>query len=337
MKNKKLTITLLLILIGSASWLYFNTKSNTLKRENSDFAVKDTASITKLFLADKNNNTILLERVNAKTWTLNGKYEPREDLINLLLESICRVTVKAPVSKAAFETIIKNMAGSSTKVEIYQGGDKPVKVYYVGGSDQDHSGTYMLMENSSVPFLTHIEGFRGFLSPRYLASETDWRSTKLLSYNYGEIESVKVVHTTKSTDSFILSDEGNNHFSVKNLESGEVVTNYDTAKVYQYLSYFKKVHYEGGYFADDPVDIKIKDSLKSAVPKHIITVSDKRGKVVEIKTYQRKAPEEVNAFGDSLKYDVDRMYALVNNSYFVIIQYFVFDPITRKIDYFRKE
>ena len=63
MKKKNiliLAITIILLII--AAFLVIRQSSGTFGGGMKDFAVTDTASITKVFLADKNNNTILLER-----------------------------------------------------------------------------------------------------------------------------------------------------------------------------------------------------------------------------------------------------------------------------------
>jgi hypothetical protein len=69
------------------------------------------------------------------------------------------------------------MAAKSTKIEIYSKGEK-VKQYYVGHATQDNTGTYMLLTNPETdknyeePFITHIPGFEGFLSTRYLTESS---------------------------------------------------------------------------------------------------------------------------------------------------------------------
>ena len=154
---KKFKYLFLLGLVSLAAYFFFKPSSSTLKKERSDFAVKDTASITKIFMADQQGRSVLLERINVDNWKLNNEFKARPDAVNILLETIKRVTVKSPVNRAAFENVVKQIAGAGTKVEIYQGKDTPSKTYYVGHSNQEHTGTFMLMENSTVPFLTHME------------------------------------------------------------------------------------------------------------------------------------------------------------------------------------
>ena len=45
-----------------------------------DFAVEDTASITKIYFADRQNNEVLLEKINGK-WKVDGDQDVRDDAI----------------------------------------------------------------------------------------------------------------------------------------------------------------------------------------------------------------------------------------------------------------
>ena len=63
MKRKHLIIlSLTIILVFVALFLVFNRGTGTFKDSAKEFAVKDTATITKVFLADKNNRTIFWDK-----------------------------------------------------------------------------------------------------------------------------------------------------------------------------------------------------------------------------------------------------------------------------------
>ncbi len=176
--NRNRIAIILVIILGSVSlWLVLNNKKSTLKKGLRDFALEDTASVTKLFLADKNNRSITLEKQKPGIWRLNNKFFARNDAVNLLLETMKRVEVKSPVGKNAKDVIIKALAAAGVKIEAYNK-DKLVKLYYVGSETQDMLGTYMLLadpitlENSSVPYITYIPGFDGYLTPRFFTIES---------------------------------------------------------------------------------------------------------------------------------------------------------------------
>ena len=74
MKNKKLII-LAIILAPAAIWILMQNDSSTLKESESEFAISDTSAVTKIFIADKQNNSVLLERT-AKENLLPSSFNP---------------------------------------------------------------------------------------------------------------------------------------------------------------------------------------------------------------------------------------------------------------------
>ncbi|HEX7414964.1 MAG TPA: hypothetical protein VF411_13050, partial [Bacteroidia bacterium] len=60
MRKNKLTIILLLLLVAVAVFILLKNKRKTLTGNDADFAVPDTASIDKLFIANKRGASALL-------------------------------------------------------------------------------------------------------------------------------------------------------------------------------------------------------------------------------------------------------------------------------------
>ena len=327
-------IFLLILLTIVAVILYVtHSKKSTLKDEMRDFAVKDTGSITKIFLADKSNRQILLERQDGY-WLVNKKYKARRDYIKLLLKTIHRVDVKAPVPKGARDHIIKQMAAKNTKVEIYQG-DEKVKTYYVGGPDKDHKGTFMYIENSSVPFVTHIPGFTGYLTTRYSTNIWDWRSRLIFKYQFDEIASIKVQQPEHPGKSFKITCYGDNTYTLTSLKDNKPVENFDTVEVKKYISLFRIVPFES--FVTKLTD-REKDSITSRPPTYIFTIEDFTGSKNTFKTYPRPNFEQYgNSSGKIYEFDVDNLYAVLEDNSWVLIQYYVFDLMFKDIDDFQQK
>ena len=130
-KNSILLVVLLavVVLIGKQ---YFSSKGSTLKTSSNEFNIKDTGSISKVFIADMKGNSVLLERGTNNQWMVNSKYKTVQHNINNLLETINLMTVKAPVSKARYNKTIADMSTLGTKVEVYQNGSTPSKTFYIG-------------------------------------------------------------------------------------------------------------------------------------------------------------------------------------------------------------
>ena len=120
MKKNKFILVITIILVGLASYLLLNRSNSTLKVKDAAFAVRDTAAIRKVFIADMVGNNLSLDRKAVDHWTVNDEYKVNQELIRLLLKTIKNIRVLRPVSNAGFENILKQLATTSTKVEIYK-------------------------------------------------------------------------------------------------------------------------------------------------------------------------------------------------------------------------
>ena len=339
MKKNKITLLFGIILAAIALWFILTNKNGTIKQVLKDFAISDTSKVTKIFLADKNNHSVLLEKIKPGLWKVNNKYPARTNAINLLLFTMKNLDVKNPVGVRAQDNVVKKLAYDAIKVEIYYG-DELVKLYYVGSETPDQLGTYMLlanpstMENSSVPFIMYLPGFNGYLTPRYFTNESDWKNRVLFSYIPPDIHSIKIETPRKPELSFeiIMKD---NKYDVKKLSSLESISNLDTMAVKQYLSFFQNIHYG---VTDTSINKALKDSIMNSIPMNIISVNDIKDNINKVKLFPKPAPAgSLDNKGKSVKYDMEHMYALINNERdLVLVQYFVFGKLLPSVEFFQK-
>lgn len=332
--NKNLvTIIIAFSLVGLGLYFYFGKGSGSIKEELKDFAVEDTAAINKIFMADRNGNTVTLVRQSSSDWTVNGKYDTRKDAIKTLLTTIRRVEVQSPVQKAAYENVIKNLATMATKVEIYMHGEsKPAKVYYVGGATQSQLGTFMILENSSAPFITQIGGFNGYLTPRYFLNENEWRSRVLFYYDFNQIKTVSLQNNVEAHESFRIQDAGTQIYALYGTDSSSPDEKADRAKVRAYIDYFAGINYEG---FDTAVEEAIKDSIIKAGPFVVLMVEDKSGKQKVVRFFHmpvnKRSVMQTDREGNPLPWDRERMYALVDNDTdFIVVQNYALDKILKR-------
>ncbi|MCB0396757.1 MAG: DUF4340 domain-containing protein [Flavobacteriales bacterium] len=329
MKGKNLIfLGILALLVVIIAYVFMTRQSGTIKQELKDFAIEDTASITRIFMADKENRSVDLKRNAMGQWVVNGEFDAREDAIQNLLETIRNVRVKAPVGKAALDNVIKRMAAQAVKIEIYIDGEKS-KVYHVGYETPDQLGTYMLLENSSRPFVMHIPGFDGYLSTRYFTKAEDWRERTIFNIEPREIANIKVEYPQQPGGSFQLTrDPATNQFTLTALATGMDLdpASLDMELLQQYFFHFRKVNYEA---LANQLDKSFRDSVAGSVPMAIISVQNLEGQTVSIRTFPKPSPSERrDEAGNLIPYDVDRMYAVINDGKdFVVIQYYVFDKI----------
>jgi hypothetical protein len=340
MKKNGIALLLVLLLGGIAFWLVRKNGNTTVPKDLRDFALADTASITRIFIADKANHTVTLKKNKPGDWTVNDKWRARNDGVFNLLFVIKNLAIKSMVGVQAQENVIRNLASGAIKIEIYKG-DKLIKMYYVGGATPDDEGTYMLLAdpdtklNSARPFVMFIEGQTRYLTPVYATNENDWRDRTAFSYYPPDIRSVRLDFVQNGGHSFELQQPSPNHFAVLDLASNAPLSNLDTLNARQYLSYFQGMGFEA-YLND--MSVERKDSILTSTPLYVMTIKDKDNKTCELKFFGMEPHRlEMDAQGKPEKYDLDRMYTLINKHEFVITQYYVFGKLITDIEYFRKK
>ena len=346
MKKNKTIIILAIVLIAIAVLLIWNNRYlTTLRGESADFQVWDTASITKVYLADRMDHETLLERTD-QGWTLNGIYKAHPKKINQLFYTLYKVRVRMPVSVASHDNIITQMASRSTKVELYQvvprinlfnviklfPHETRSKVFYVGESTMDNSGTFMLREGADQAYIVYIPGFRGYISTRFTADPDDWRDHTIFHETLANIQSVTIEFGDNPMRSFRIDNTGRHQYQLTRLGDNQTLP-IDTLKVINLLSSFSDVRFEALINSTTPQQRM--DSILNSQFLHRITLVNKANDTVSMKTYSKRVqrileiPEEQHAI------DVDRMYAFINDDRdFVLVQYYVFDKMLHDVDYY---
>lgn len=303
--------------------------TDTLKGKDNDFKIKDTANIDKIFLANKGNQSVTLVK-DGKKWRVNNEFDARGDMIDNLLYAIRNVEVKQFVPKPAVDNTMKLLSVSATKVEIYIKG-KLSKVYYVGGPTQDHFGTYMVMQDSEMPYICYVPGHRGYISTFYTPLADEWRSRQIFNYQLEEIGSVKTEFYRAPQFSWEIINLDNKSFKLKSLATNNFVAPFDTGAVKSVLREFKALGFES-FVEINPTRL---DSVKAKYPLYKITVSDKTGKKRTLDLYEiPMQPGVYTMDGKEAKVDVDRMYGIVDGTTTTICQYYTYDPISVPINYF---
>ena len=341
MKKNRIALILVVILGSASFWFIINRKNGTIKPTLRDFAVEDTAAVTKIFLADKNGNDVTLERHPGSGWTVNGKYTVRPDAIQMLLTTIKKIDIKEPIGKNKQDNVIKQLAAKAIKCEIYQDGEL-TKAYYVGTETLDQTGTYMIlidletMKPSAKAFVTYIPGFEGYLTTRYFTEEMGWRDRTVFRYIPTNIKSVKLEVPANPDQGYEVSVSEDNKYQVKKLADNTTLNNLDTLAVKQYLSYFQQLNFES--FEVELKQEQIDSALKTK-PLNILTVTDKQGQINKVSFFTRSNLKKVlDESGAPLPYDPVRMNAQLNDGKdFVMLQYFVFGKVLPPVEYFQKK
>ncbi len=345
MKSKNIIILALSIMaILYAINLLTEQNNSTIKNS---FVVNDTSTVQRIFMVDKQNNSVDLKR-DGNHWILNNNEKPIEDNIHIILKTLLSIEIKNPIAKSAYNNGITQLATNSVKVEIYQSqyrinfaGIKLFKniakthVFYVGGPTANNMGTMMKSEDEDEIYITYIPGFRGYLTERFKAKRADWLSHEIFSYNIMDMNKVSVEFPRKAFESYEIVNNGDRSFKVIQLINNQEVTQFDTLRVLEELAAFTRINYEQLL---DNMTKKSVDSIQKTLPVRIVTVETKLGVKRQLKMYYRPnfdKREDMN--GQVFKQDMDRLYAFIDdNKEPVTVQYFVIDNISRPLSFIVK-
>ena len=356
MKKNIISIIIAIVLLAIAGILIANNRYlSSLGGEAADFTVYDTASITKLFFADKSGNQVLLLRT-PEGWKVNDTYPASQRMVNEMLYTLNRMRIKMPVSIKKSDNIVTRMSGTNTKVEVYQilprinlfnkvkmfYHETRSKVFYIGDVTQDNQGTYVLKEGGDKVYIVHLHGFRGFISSRFTANPTDWRDHLIFNEQMGDIKSVKLEITDDPDNGFIIRENGRYQYSMNRLNGQPV--EFDTLRVLNLLSSFKDVRFES--FLHE-VDAKRRDSILNSPFQQRLTLTTHDGETKSVTTFRMIANADMfiyteedinNPDYDGIIHDPDHQYALLSeDNEFVMIQKFVFGKILKPADYYSKD
>jgi hypothetical protein len=336
MKKNQRIFLLLIILAAAAAWLYYKKSAPTIKGELRDFAVKDTASIDKLFLADRDGNTVTLVRQAVDRWMVNNKFIARQDAVDNLLYTISAVEVRSPVGKNLYNNTMKLMAAKAVKIEIYSG-EKILKTYYVGHPTMDNLGTFMYLESSSVPFITHIPGFNGFLSTRYFTKEAEWRNKFIFRLNPRRITEVEVMDLARPYRSFLLQRQSDSSYVVKKTTDNQFINPVDVTKIRSFLLAFEDTYFER---IENRAEKSLVDSILQTGPFASIMVKMDDGGGKQLICYRMPPnPEgslQIKFDGKPQPFDLDRFYGKMSgDSALLVCQYMHFDRIFKDPANFR--
>ncbi|MGX8697800.1 MAG: DUF4340 domain-containing protein [Prevotella sp.] len=322
------------------------SRSSTLEQ---DFHVKDTSTVTKIFMADKMDGQVTLVRTADSAWLVDGNLPASQPMVDLLLETLNTMRIRQQVNRSAAPHVVKDIAAHSIKVEVYQreplinwfGGRLQLfprehlsVTYYVGRETPDKLGSHMYRKGDDVPYVIHIPGFRGFLTPRFVTDPLKWRSHTIVDLAVREIERVELEIPENENESFAIVRDGDG-FAMEMLQSRQRINGFDTARVAQMLSSFSWLNFDE--FAGI-VPHSFADSCVSGTPRAILRITDTAGVTHELKTYIKYTnPDDLATITDPTMYetfDLDRLYAILDSKDTVLIQYYVFDNILQPASYF---
>lgn len=349
-KRKSLIYIAIVVVLGIVTWIIvaLRGQNHTFPQDFQIEAASIPGAVEKIFMADKDNNSVTLSYVNDSLWLIDDLFPANQAAVDLLLRTLSDMRIRSAVNKASAQNITKLLAAKSIKVEVYYkdfrinwfGGrlrlfrHTKCEVIYVGHDTQDMMATYMYRDGDKTPFIVHIPGFRGCISPRFYVDPYLWRSHAIVSLPVQKIARVELEIPSMPSESYAVVREGDG-FTFNLLQPPSRVDGFDTARVAQLLSSFVNLNFDEYAKVVPKAEL---DTTFSRDPRTILRITDIDGNSRELKTFLKYSnPDDILAMPDTTMYqvfDLDRLYAVLDGKDTVLIQYYIFDNILQPASFF---
>ena len=328
-------------------------KSYNTQKMSTLFAIKDTSTITRIFMADMFGNKVLLSR-DPGGWLVNNRKPASSYQINDLLAMLTSIRIAQPVAGAAQRSIIEVLAINSTKVEIY--GMEPLfrlfrhpfftkerllKTYFLGDATQNNLGSYAILEGMSAPYIIYKPGFRGYITPVFSPDPLDWYSQCVFSTKLTRIQNGSFIDLENPENSFFIEKAGPRTFTLFDIHKN-IILDYDTLLLINMLSEFRERNYEK--FLSE-MSQPLRDSIIQSYLYKVISITDVEDQTTTMKLYHKIEVMSLYDEDDNLieethyVFNRDRSYATINDNTdeMFTIQFFHFDRQIQPLSYYLKK
>ena len=118
MKKRNLIIIAAVVVVGIVALVVAlnGRRTSTFKQ---DYNIEDIDAVTRIYLADKQDNEVLLTRVGDSSWIVDNTYPANQPLVDMLLETLHTMQIRQQVNRNAVPNVIKDISARSVKVEVY--------------------------------------------------------------------------------------------------------------------------------------------------------------------------------------------------------------------------
>jgi hypothetical protein len=330
----------------------FFSKSLNSKKISMVFAIKDTTTITRIFIADMFENKVLLTK-SPEGWRVDNRKFAATYKINDLLATLTAIRVAQHIPSAGQQTILKRLAVNSTKVEVYE--TKPLfklfkhpfftkerllKTYYLGDATQTNLGSYALVEGLSEPYVIYKPGFRGYVTPVFSPDPVDWYSQQVFNTKLTRIQNASFIDFETPENSFYVQKSGPRSFALFDAQK-QMVSDYDTTLLINMLSEFRERNYEMFF---PKMSQSLKDSIIQFNFFKVISITDVEEQTTTMKLYHNINTGSLYMGGDMIEeiyqeFDRDRCYATFNDNTDEVytIQFFHFDRQIQPLSYYLRK
>ncbi len=328
MKSKTALFSILAIVFAAvAAYFIYQRKFSTLDSKNVSFAVLDVSVIKKIVITEPEFQPASIEKNADGVWMVNDLYRCREDNINVMLEGIRKMRIKYPVPNAAINNVLKDIATTGIKVEIYDKNEEMIKAYYLGKATPDMGGNNALLIDPKsgrpyeTPIVIEIPGFYGYITPRFFANVNTWRDVNVFSAQIKDLKKIEVMYTEYQDSAYTIDNLGNNNFTLRK-GNGEMIPQFDTNTLKRYLVYYRQAAVYN-FLKDLKEKYEPLDSVSKTKPYAMVRITTSNKPVQLFEFFRQPVDEKMfTAIDPNRKYDPEYVLVRLNEpKEFAIAQY----------------
>ncbi|MDR0661187.1 MAG: hypothetical protein LBG19_10405 [Prevotellaceae bacterium] len=296
------------------------------KRTDKSFSLDFIDNVTSIGLS-QDSSVVKLTKA-GDVWMVNDSFEAGYEQMDMLLYLINtqHVSLQLPEEQAvnASEILLRD----GIKIKVFED-KKNVLDITVGTNDSlgyfGRSGKNKQLYKLSLPDI--VDNPFSFLS----ANPSFWKHNVIITTLPSEIKSATIDNLENPEQSFRIIREADGSLSLFDIYNREDVANIDQAKLNTYLGYFTGLSYEQIL---DLEDADQKAILLSDSP-YSMTIELKDGEQIKLQLYYITGDENLDAYGNALKYDPNQLYLSMNNGRDIALAKWVsFDLLLRDLSYF---
>lgn len=209
-------------------------RTDTINKNGTEVAVRDTSSVTRITI-QKDGQTQSLVR-SGGAWKINDRYHVRTNVMNLLLMGLNQLEIKRPVSQDLESKASELLFKKGTKVSIEY--EDQTKTLIFASNENDPNTTFLLPENSKIPYIAYVPGVPGDINNIFKLKEHEWRNRELFTSHPNSIQRLQVTYPGDPAGSFEIFFQGGN-LLLK--DAGRV----DSSKLENYLLQYQFVPVSG--------------------------------------------------------------------------------------------
>jgi hypothetical protein len=327
-KLKIVVILFCILALATAFIVYKKSGKSSLTDSSRDFAIENIDDIGKIYVTDRQGNHYTLDK-KKNVWYADTIYLADPQFIDVVLTTLKRMTVTNLVPKPAIKNIMRDIATYGKKVEIYDKNGSLMKSFYMGGTNQRVTASYMVLDGYNIPYEMSYPGFSGDLGGRLWPLHLiDIRSKSLFNYKPGDIKNIRINYVRDKNESFNLAISGLDNYIVTPLSRTvtPIAKKVSKGAVEQYLSNIEKI--EAAKVIDK--NMLEHDTLVSSIPFAQIEITDKDNQIKKLDLYPILDETKKMQLGS----EPDYFFAIMDNKAYYNCQLLVLKKIFWGYSYF---